>query len=135
MADERTQVHFYGGEEGLQPESEDGRLTCKFVLVSDTASLHLVFGPVSRFPYHAGLLERFCGEREITCGWLQRPDLLEIYGDSYQVLGGGYIDLDLAQRTVSIGGQSKAYGACDHAAVGRIVDSHEYFSGFSWTVE
>jgi hypothetical protein len=128
-------VHFYGGEEGLVPSSGDGRLSCKFLLVSDRSSVHLVFGPLAQYPYHAGLLDRFCSERHVAAGWVQRPDLLEIIDDSYRVLGGGYLELDPVRRAISVSGQSKAYGDFDRCTIERIINGHAFFVGFSWSFE
>ncbi len=128
-------VLFYGGEDDLAPYSQDGRLACKFLLVSNDGCLYLLFGPLAEYPYHAGLLDRFCKEQQIASSWVKRPDLLEVFDESCEVRGGGYLELDQAQRTVCVRGQSKAYGGLRQADLNRILCKHPMFSEFAWTVE
>ena len=135
MSDERIHVLFYGGEDDLAPNSQDGRLACKFLVVSNDDCLYLLFGPLSEFPYHAGLLDRFCKEQQMASSWVKRPDLLEVLDESCEVCGGGYLELDRAQRTVCVSGQSKAYGGFRQPEINRILSGHPMFSELTWTVE
>ena len=135
MSDERVHVLFYGGEDDLAPNSLDGSLACKFLLVSSDGCLYLLFGPLGEFPYHAGLLNRFCQEQEIASSWVKRPDLLEILDENCEVRGGGYLELDRTLRTVCVSGQSTAYGGFRQREINRILKGHPFFSEFTWTVE
>ncbi len=135
MSDEKTHVLFYGSEDDPAPNSRDSSLACKFLLVSSDDCLYLLFGPLSEFPYHAGLLDRFCKEQQIASSWVKRPDLLEVFDESCEVRGGGYLELDRVQRTVCVSEQSKAYGGFRQADLNRILSGHPMFSEFTWTVE
>ncbi len=135
MSDERVHVLFYGGEDDLAPNSQDGRLACKFLLVSSDDCLYLLFGPLAEYPYHAALLDRFCKEQQIASSWIKRPDLLEIFDGGCEVRGGGYLELDRVLRTACVSGQSTAYGGFRQPEINRILRGHPFFSEFTWTVE
>jgi len=135
MSDERMQVYFYGGEDDSAPNSQNGSLACKFLLVSSDDCLYLLFGPLAEFPYHAGLLDRFCKEQQIASSWVKRPDLLEIFDENCEVRGGGYLEFDQVLRTVCVSGQSTAYGGFRQREINRILSGHPMFSEFTWTVE
>lgn len=135
MPDERMQVHFYSDEDDPAPNSRDGSLACKFLLVSNDDCLCLLFGPLSEYPYHAGLLDRFCKERQIASSWVEQPGLLEIFDLNCEVRGGGYLELDRALRTLRISGESSAYGGFRQREINRVLKGHPFFSEFTWTVE
>jgi hypothetical protein len=135
MADRRTHVNFYGIQwDSVQAEAK-GELSCKFLQVSDGDDIFLLVGPISEYPYHAGLLERFCRDRSVISEWVQRPDLLEIYDKRYRVLGGGYLEVDVAQRVVRLSGLSKAYGGYDRRVMKAIKNENKFFGGFAWSFE
>jgi len=134
MATGPAKVHFYGEQADFRRAIGAGKLACKFLIVSDRTGLHLCFGPLSRYPYHAGLLDRFCRERSVITQWVQRPDLLEVHGAEFEILGGGYLDVDPEERLVIVSGRSKAYGRVDRATMAKIFDGNPFFGDFSFTI-
>ncbi len=135
MSDERRRVLFYGESDVLSPASSAGKFTCKFVVTSMADKLYLLIGPLSDYPYHAALLDRFCREQNIPSEWAQRPDLLELLDEDSKVCGGGYMEIDPNSRAIRVGGRSKAYGEFNRADVNQAVEGQPIFSGFSWTFE
>lgn len=107
------------------------KLACKFVVIEQGGVLHLVFGLVTEYPYHANLIDRFCEDSEIATGWIKKPDLVEVYDDSVSIRGGGYIDFDPHKNIARFSGYSTAYGSYDLSDVRLVTDSDEFFAGYS----
>jgi hypothetical protein len=111
------------------------RTVCKFVLVRCGEEVHMVFGPQHEYPYHASLIERFCGRYEIASGWEHRPDRYEIYDHDCEILGGGYLDLSPAFRRASAYGFSTAYGGFPVPEFRLAAGSGRFFEGWAITVQ
>ena len=106
-------------------------LTCKFVTLLVDGTPHLVVGLVTEFPYHANLIDRFCGERNIASGWEHKPDLVEIYDAGVQTHGGGWMRIDPVNKSIKIYGRSTAYGTYDRDVVTEVISNHQEYSEFS----
>lgn len=83
----------------------------KFVIIASPQQISLVFGPIAEFPYHANLVKRFCDINKIPSGWLKKPDVYEIYGDSHEVRGGGWMEVAGENGELKIYGYSTTYGS------------------------
>ena len=97
----------------LTPDSsprENGRRNCKFIIIEYQDKLHLVFGDVSTHKYHANLLYEFCNRHGIAVDWVHEPDLLEPLDSSIDILGGGFLELNVVEQKATFSGASKAYG-------------------------
>lgn len=119
--------------EGFFPSNEV--ISCKFVVLGRGEHYLLVFGDIHDYPYHANLLDGYCKREGIARHWVKQPDQLHIEDPQYQVLGGGYLELDGIRRKVRISGSSKAYGYYDSDAVRLITSSAQEFVGFSVVIE
>lgn len=117
------------------PPTSGINIICKFVVINNAASSKLVFGPVSEFPYHAGLVKRFCDEHEIAAGWAKKPDLYAIYDSSYRINGGGWLGYQEQQQLIRIFGQSTAYGRFEPDTVKRLFSADSVFTRFTIVIE
>jgi hypothetical protein len=111
-------------------ESE-GRQTWKFVVITTEEGAHLVTGPVSIYPYHAHLVDRFCQEREIASSWIKKPDVVEVLDLAVEIRGGGQILIDPAAKRMKIYGRSSAYGTYSKADLEQGLLADPFFHGFT----
>ena len=117
------------------PKAGSGRsITCKFVILVHDNVLWLVLGRVREFPYHAQLVERFCNLNMIPSHWVKKPDLVEILDHATRVQGGGWLEINPAQRTCAIYGHSTAYGAFNSADIRQVVEEQSFFAGYDVAV-
>ncbi|HOD66637.1 MAG TPA: hypothetical protein PLR32_07675 [candidate division Zixibacteria bacterium] len=117
-------------------EAPDSRtvIRCKFVLIELADEIHLVFGRLADYPYHARLVAQFCSERRIPSGWEHEPDLYALYTANARVCGGGYLAIDPACRTAEVYGRSNAYGPYDKKAMHAVVEHGPVFRGLTVSV-
>ena len=134
MSNTDQQVLFYDSD-GESSGKTNGELACKFMLVWDEKCLFLLFGPPSKFPYHAFLLDRFCSDNQIPSSWVKQPDVVEVHAPHIHIRGGGWMEIDFSSKTVRLEGQSRAYGDYDRTALVDLVENHVYFDGYDWSVE
>jgi hypothetical protein len=134
MSNTDQQVLFYNSD-SVSFGKMNGELACKFLLVWDEQCLSLLFGPLSKFPYHAFLLDRFCSDNQIPSSWVKQPDVVEVHAPHIHIRGGGWMEIDFNSKTVRLEGQSRAYGDYDRTALVDLVDNHVYFDGYEWSVE
>jgi hypothetical protein len=118
-----------------QSQASEEKLTCKFILIADNLQVCFVFGPVTDFPYHANLVERFCIKQGIPSGWVHKPDLHEIYDADYRIKGGGMMQINQSEKTLKIFGASTAYGRYDRHSLDYLVAHHPFFTGYSVIVK
>ena len=119
--------------DGFFPSNE--AISCKFVVLGRGEHYLLIFGDIQEYPYHANLLDGYCKHAGIARHWVRQPDQLHIEDPQYQVLGGGYLELDGIRRKVRISGSSKAYGYYDSDAVRLITSAAPEFAGFAVATE
>lgn len=124
-------VNLSGGE--FFPSEEV--ISCKFVILGKGEHYLLIFGDIQDYPYHAKLLEGYCKREGIARHWVRQPDQLHIEDPQFQVLGGGYLELDGIRRKVRVSGSSKAYGYYDSDAVRLITSSAPEFASFAVAIE
>lgn len=134
MSDVKRQVLFYESD-GEPSKQVNGKLTCKFVLVWDEQCLYLLFGPPSKFPYHAFLLDRFCSDHQIPSSWVKQPDVVEVHAAHIHIRGGGWMEIDFDSKTVAFGDQSRAYGEYDRVALDGLLVNHPFFNGYDWSLD
>lgn len=120
--------------DGDSDSSAGGKLHCKFVLISSSDCLYLVFGLLSRYKYHADIVDGFCRSKAIPFCWVKQPDLVEIRDPSTTVQGGGYLDIDRCNRVVVFDGISRAYGNFSTDALNRLLQADPFFSGYQQRV-
>ncbi len=94
-------------ESSIFPSSD---FNCKFILITDSDTLWLVFGSLSTYRYHAQLVQRFCVINDIGCSWVKKPDLVEVLDDDIEIKGGGFIKYDKEKQLLEFIGHSTAYG-------------------------
>ena len=134
MSNTEREVFFYDPDDEFSNGTKE-KLICKFILVWDEQSLSLLFGPPSKFPYHAFLLDRFCTDNQIPSSWTKLPDVVEVYAPHIHVRGGGWMDINFNSKTVSFEGESRAYGIYDRTALVELIEKHSYFEEYDWSVE
>ena len=112
------------------PTGSHARLHGKFIQILTQSMYYLVTGPLAEYPYHANLVDAFCTQREIPCGWVRRPDLVEIYDVQTRIRGGGFIEIDLVNRQIAFGGKSTAYGKYKADELSFLIEHNDFFNGF-----
>lgn len=110
-----------------QLDKPDG---CKFVIAGNGDRLILVVGSVSRYKYHANLLEKLCDIEQIACFWTKRPDQLQIVEGEWSVRGGGWLTKDIVKRQIELSGTSRAYGRYDEDELAMLISKTGFFIGF-----
>jgi hypothetical protein len=118
-------------DSGKQPGASYG----KFVLISDEDENWLVIGLPQKFPYHAMLVEAFCNRRKIPYHWEQRPDIVRIDRRFTVINGGGVFGLNREDRTLTLGGESKAYGPVDRDDLEELTAGVEGLGGIRVVIE
>jgi len=108
-----------------------GLRACKFILIEFRDVVTMVFGDVSVYKYHANLLHEFCVKNGIASRWVHQPDLLEPLDSDVDVLGGGFLELNSTEKTATISGASKAYGAYRWHQLEAILATSPEFSGIT----
>lgn len=73
----------------------------------------LVFGPLSKYRYHAQLVHKCCVINDIGYSWVKKPDLIEVLDNEIEIKGGGMIKFDKNKQILEFGGHSTAYGKFD----------------------
>lgn len=129
-----TRVVNLTAEDG-QDAKNPAKAIGKFILLHHNQKLVFVFGPLSQFSYHAQLLERFCNQEKIPSWWEKRPDELDYDHRQIELKGGGWLEIDNAERSLKIFGESKAYGEFDRSDLNYILATDRFFEGFSLQVD
>ena len=104
---------------------------CKFMIIINDGTAFFVIGDLSKFPYHANIVDRFCSDRDIPATWKRRPDVLEILCRETKLKGGGLIDIDENKKVLKIYGYSTAYGPMNVEFLKGFVVNHSFFSEYS----
>ncbi len=128
---EQTVVSYIPETNG---HSDPEPIYCKFVVIETAGTRNLIVGPVSEYPYHANLVDRFCSDNLIASSWIQRPDLVRIFDSAVKIRGGGYLSFDFARKEVKLAGVSKAYGAYQPNQIARVVERTDFFVGFNVSI-
>lgn len=103
-------------------------------MIETPEAFHFVCGPVTKYPYHANLVGRFCNQFEIGAVWERKPDLVGILDTSIRVRGGGHIKLELVARKLKIYGRSTAYGPYNPDHLVGLPSSNAFFKDFDLLV-
>lgn len=129
----KTEVIDYTEDSSTETEatSGGGSLGCKFVLAARADCLYLLVGPLTKFRYHANLVERFCDERGIASAWLQKPDVLQVVDADVRILGGGHLEIDRKRRRMKFHGVSRAYGVFNPRDLTELIKNETFFAGYS----
>ncbi|MFQ5453439.1 MAG: hypothetical protein ACE5D6_04555 [Candidatus Zixiibacteriota bacterium] len=106
-------------------------IVCKFIILSHSKESVIILGPVSKFPYHADIVEHFCTMNNISAGWLKKPDIYEIYDKSYSINGGGWIEINIIKEIIVIYGLSTSYGKFDQTKVSAALSTYPEYSNYS----
>jgi hypothetical protein len=119
----------------LKTHALAGRIVWKFIVVQTKDTLDLVVGPVAHFRYHAGLVDRYCCDRQISALRSGKSGRVEVYDRLVRVLGGGHFRVDPRSRSVTFRGQSTAYGPYESDTVGKIAGTSAFFNGYTLIVD
>ena len=113
-------------ESSTLPSSD---FNCKFILITNSDTLWLVFGPLSTYRYHAQLVQRFCVINDIGYSWVKKHDLLEILDDDIEIKGGGVINFDDKKQILEFNGYSTAYGKYDRSLLKEFIENSTPIKG------
>ena len=104
-----------------------GDTACKFVLVQNQKTTWLVFGPISKYHYHAHLIEGLCNHLGLASVWVMKPDLVNILDKDVEIMGGGIMNFDMNENLIKFGGSSRAYGEYNRRELQNFLKSHSLF--------
>lgn len=121
-------------KDGTKPP-DDQPERCKFVIAGNGDRLILVVGPVSRYEYHANLLEKLCDVERIACTWTKRPDQLQVAEVGWSVRGGGWLMIDVIKRRIELLGSSRAYGRYCDDDIRQLISKTGFFVGFETIIK
>lgn len=123
----------------LSPPPEGGTAAAtrggKFVVLSDGAADYLVLSATKIHPYHANIVERFCGDRGIAGRYFKRPTGFFVTDPRWEVLGGGKWEADDGGRRLLLYDESSAYGRFPDERLGERVAATDPFRGFRVTID
>jgi hypothetical protein len=81
------------------------------------------------------LVEAFCNRRKIPYHWEQRPDIVRIDRRFTVINGGGVFGLNREDRTLTLGGESKAYGPVNRDDLEELTAGVEGLGGIRVVIE
>jgi hypothetical protein len=110
-------------------------LTCKFVVIARPETLSLVMGLYSEYPWHAGLIRRFCRDRNIKSTWVKQPDVIKILDKAVCVRGGGWAEIVSGTKTLTVYGRSNAYGPFDPVEARSVLSGSSLFTSYKIHIE
>ena len=116
-------------EDSAESETNSKKIS-KFVVIVGKDEAHFVFGPIDTYSYHAGIVKRFCDLKNISSGWVKKPDMYEIYGNTYKVKGGGWLEEKTGEKRLRIFGYSTAYGGFNRQDILYLFESTPGFEDF-----
>lgn len=100
---------YYSGEKASPPD----KLSGKFVQLRRDDVEYLVFSPSGLTAYHAGIVERFCRDRDIDGVYNIEKKRFDIHDPAWTVAGGGKFDIDRPGKRLRLYDNSMAYGRFD----------------------
>ena len=99
------------GIDRLAAQPSNGVSEGKFVHIIGPADEYLVFAPYERAKWHAQIVTEFCRRHEdVSCTVLHKGEDARFNVPGWTVAGGGHYRLRRVEKTMEMGGSSKAYG-------------------------
>ena len=114
------------------PDSNDtdNTIVGKFVLIAGINEIALAYGSIEDYSYHADLVRRYCDINNIPSGWTKKPDQYEILSASHRILGGGWFEENVADKTLRFYGYSTAYGGFEQQDILYLLQTSDLFSDY-----
>jgi hypothetical protein len=112
------------------PESRSG----KFVQIRNDEEEYVVLSPSELSKYHANIVGRFCELRGIRGEYNPKRDYFFVQDSEWEVVGGGFWQLDTMGRTLRLSGASAGYGIFDDENLLKDIGSLEAWKEFSVSV-
>jgi hypothetical protein len=103
----------------------------KFVQIRNKLMEYLVLSPKDFTKYHANIVERFCLDKRIKGNYDPDRKRYDIYGQEWDIGGGGKFEIDTTKQTIRFYDDSMVYGKFDSRGLPEKVNSIPAFSGFS----
>lgn len=82
----------------------------KFVVLDCRGELHVVFGPVNEFPYHANLVYEYLVTQARAQAVMADGSHCRVTSPGWSILGGGQYRLDDLTHVLHLSEKSTAYG-------------------------
>jgi hypothetical protein len=117
----------YVGKKGPVPEKRGG----KFVQLRNAYYEYLVLSPVGFAEYHANVVARFCHEEKIEGAYSSKKmDAYELRAAGWEIVGGGFWEVEEHRKWLSLRGASQAYGRFDSEGLKEKILSYDGMSGY-----
>lgn len=113
----------------------DSTRVYKFVVISSDDRLDFVYGPLSEYAYHAGLVKKYCELENIPSGWVKKPDVYEIYGAGHKIRGGGWMEQNPLKKHARLYGYSSAYGAFEPKDIPNLFTQGTLFADYEIEID
>jgi len=112
----------------LQTDESSGLRDGKFVQIRDSSDEYLVFAPRGMCKYHSNIVEQFAEFRDIEIRRNKTGETVYFADPNWEIVGGGKMRINTAEKSIEIGGVSQAYGPFD--GVGLRTRLAEVLEGF-----
>ena len=118
---------YYVGRKGPIPASRGG----KFVQLRNAYYEYVVLAPVKMSAYHANIVERFCRDERIEGKYRSRKmDDYQLRAAGWEIVGGGFWQMEEKKKWLSLRGASQAYGRFDPEGLKGKILTHDGMEGF-----
>lgn len=108
----------------------------KFVqLWLDSTEEFIVVAPKDLAAFHANILERFFGARDVSGEYNAKRDMYTHRDDAWTVIGGGRFELDDDARTLRLHSRSIGYGPFERPGLADRLSASPALTGYRITVE
>lgn len=129
-----TVISYIATETINDPTAE--KIQCKFVVIdAPEDQLLVVVGEYERFPFHAHIVQRYCLDRGIPVQSGDGGENAEIGDRDHSVKGGGWLEINIPQKTLRWYGASKAYGKFAPESIEQISLDSGLWEGYNLTCE
>lgn len=117
----------YVGKNGPVPPSRGG----KFVQIRNAYYEYVVLAPVRMSQYHANIVELFCRDENIDGKYTSKKmDEYQLKAAGWEIVGGGFWQMEEDIKWLSLRGASQAYGRFDPKGLAGRILTHEGMEGF-----
>jgi hypothetical protein len=106
----------------------------KFVQIRSDDEEYLVLSPPELSKYHATIVERFCGLRDIRGEYNPARDKYFVNDPEWDVIGGGFWELDATKKSLRLSGASTMYGMFDDEHLRKDIASLEAWKDYAVSV-
>ena len=113
---------------GLElPEQRAG----KFIQITDGNAEYIVLSPKALSAFHANIAERFCEDHGVAGAYRsKKKEYYIIYDPDWQIVGGGFWEINDQEKYLKLEGSSQAYGKFHTDGLAEGLERTEHLQGY-----